>query len=244
MNTFMIRFSKKFENLSFYKKIFFCVSLIVFLYIFWSFVIDQSLAGFREDFSKQAKAVKSKIEETKLKINEASDIVKSNPKQGLSQQVDGAKKTSAELDKKIHDRTASMVSPKDMNSILEQVIKKSDGLIVLKMESLEKKILVQKKTEGAQGVNDQSDSLKNDSFQKGGAIEHSTEKGNLSIFEHGLSIELLGGYFETLDFLKSLEKRHLSVVWDEIDYDVVKYPQAKIKILMHTLSLDEDWIGV
>ncbi|MBP6103638.1 MAG: hypothetical protein KA508_01005 [Gammaproteobacteria bacterium] len=218
--------------------------MVVFLYIFWSFIIDQSFVGFREDFSKQSKALKSKIEETKLKINEASDIVKSNPKQGLSQQVDGAKKTSAELDKKIHDRTARMVSPKDMNSILEQVIQKSDGLIVLKMESLGKKILVQKKTEGTQSGNGQSDSLKNDSFQKDDTIGRSTQKGNLSIFEHGLSIELSGGYFETLDFLKSLEKRHLSVVWDEIDYDVVKYPQAEIKIVMHTLSLDEDWIGV
>lgn len=235
-----LKLSRKFEFLLFYQKIMVCAALLVGLYFFWNVLINQSLTAFRGGFVERSRVLQGEIEEMKHKINAAADTVKNNPQQGLSQQMIDAKKTSEELDKKIHDKTVSMVSPKDMNNILAQVIKKSEDLSVLRIQSLEKKLLVQiKKSDGAQ-----SDGAKNEPPKNEKSPDNAVSKNNLSVFEHGISLEMSGGYFETLNFLKELEKHHLSVVWDAIDYEVIKYPKASIKIVMHTLSLDEDFIGV
>ncbi len=245
MSGLTLKLSRKFEFLLFHQKIMVCVALLVGLYVFWNVLINESLTAFRGGFVEKSRVLKDEITEMKAKINTASDTVKNNPQQGLSQQMIDAKKTGDELDKKIHDRTVSMVSPKDMNNILAQVIQKSEGLLVLKIQSMEKKLLVQiKKSDGAQSDNAKNDGTKSTPLKDDKAPANAVSKNNLSVFEHGISLEMSGGYFDTLHFLKELEKHHLSVVWDAIDYEVVKYPKASIKIMMHTLGLDEDFIGV
>ena len=245
MNSLTLKLSRKFEFLLFYQKIIVCAGLLIGLYVFWNVLINESLTALRGGFLEKSIALRDEIAETKTKISAASDTVKNNPQQGLSQQMIDAKKTSDELDKKIHDKTISMVSPKDMNNILAQVIQKSEGLLVLKIQSIEKKLMVQiKKSDGSQSGDTKRDGTKNQTPADDKAKSNTVSKDNLSVFEHGISLEMSGGYFETLNFLKALEKHHLSVVWDAVDYEVVKYPKASIKIVMHTLSLDEDFIGV
>ena len=245
MNGLTLKLSKKFEFLLFHQKIMVCAALLVGLYFFWNVLINQSVTVFRGGFVEKSRVLKGEIEEMKHKISAATDSVKNNPQQGLSQQMIDAKKTSEELDKKIHEKTVSMVSPKDMNAILAQVIQKSEGLSVLKIQSLEKKLLVHiKKSDGVKSDDAKNGDTKRKPPSNDKSPEESVLNNNLSVFEHGISLEMSGGYFETLNFLKELEKHHLSVVWDAIDYEVVKYPKASIKIVMHTLSLDEDFIGV
>jgi MSHA biogenesis protein MshJ len=221
MNMMVVKLSKKFERLSIQVRLMVTVLCVVSFYLFWNSVVDQMLVKSRDDSILKTKSLKEKAEEITKKISEASEVVKSNPNLELSKRVEDAKKASVLLDQAIHDKTIKMVSPQDMNRILEYMVQQAEGLTLVKMDSLPVKALLQK--------------TKNN---------ENPEKTNMNIFEHGLSMELLGGYFETLDFLKELEKRRLNVVWDEISYEVQKYPVASVKILMHTLSLDEGWIGV
>ncbi len=244
MSALKAKLARRFEKLPFTQKILSCIMLVVVLYMAWGVVIDQSLSIATESSLESARGLKEKIAEIKSQINLASEAIKSNPRQGLKEQVEVATKEGVLLDKKIHDKTTGMVSPKDMNKVLQQVIQQSQGLTVTKMESLERKILVQaKKTDDTKTDGSEKSSTRDDA-QKNTDKTVGSSKNNNTIFEHGLLLEMSGGYFETLDFLNALEKRHLNVVWDEITYTVTKYPNATIKIIVHTLSLDEDWIGV
>jgi len=66
----------------------------------------------------------------------------------------------------------------------------------------------------------------------------------MNIFQHFISMEIAGGYFDVLAFMKDIESRKLNIMWDEINYEVQTYPVANVKIIIHTLSLDEGLLGV
>ncbi len=232
---------RKFQMLSFNQKIVVCLLLVVVFYILWGFLIDETIASFRLNFERESRSLRAGLSDIQGKLDAASEIVKKNPREGLIQEMNEAKKRSDELDGKIHERTIHMISPKEMNKILNEIIQKSKNLQVFNIQSLTHDPLAELKN---------SDNTQDAAASKAGAEKAQPPKnveGNKNgptIFQHTILIELLGGYFETLNFLKALEKNHLNVVWDQIDYTVTQYPMANIKIMVHTLNLDKDWIGV
>ncbi len=52
-----------------------------------------------------------------------------------------------------------------------------------------------------------------------------------------------GTYFDVIHYLEQLEKV-TGFSWEQLDYKVVGYPNAEVKIKLHTISLSEGWIGV
>jgi MSHA biogenesis protein MshJ len=65
-----------------------------------------------------------------------------------------------------------------------------------------------------------------------------------AIYQHGLVIELEGGYFSTLRYLKALESLPWQLSWSSLDYKVKDYPLAHITLIIHTLGLTEGALGV
>jgi len=64
------------------------------------------------------------------------------------------------------------------------------------------------------------------------------------IYKHGMRIVFEGDYFKTLKYLQALETMPWRLYWDNVEYHVTEYPKASVAITVHTLSLDEGWIGV
>jgi len=58
-------------------------------------------------------------------------------------------------------------------------------------------------------------------------------------YQHILQLELQNDYFNTIDYLKSLEKISRYVYWDSMDYKVLQYPRADVVIKFHVLSLQK-----
>lgn len=49
-----------------------------------------------------------------------------------------------------------------------------------------------------------------------------------NIYQQKLDLTVLGGYFDTIQFLQQLETRLPNLHWDQLTYQVVNYPTAKI----------------
>jgi len=64
------------------------------------------------------------------------------------------------------------------------------------------------------------------------------------IYRHGLSITLSGSYFNTLNYLKSLESSPWRFNWEAINYQVKQYPEAETTLRIYTLSFEENWLGL
>ena len=64
------------------------------------------------------------------------------------------------------------------------------------------------------------------------------------VYKHRLVIEMEGTFSGTVDYLESLESLPWQLYWDEIDYQVARYPLARVKILLYSLGPEEGWVGV
>ncbi|GAB4303390.1 MAG: type II secretion system protein GspM [Thiohalomonadaceae bacterium] len=124
----------------------------------------------------------------------------------------------AVLDKQIGGAVQGLIAPQQMARVLEEVIRRQAGLRLQRIESLPARPLVEP-VEGEAVV-------------------------NAGIWRHGVRLEFTGDYKSALAYVRALQTLPWTLYWDELEIAMDKYPQARITIVVHTLSLNEGWIGV
>lgn len=124
----------------------------------------------------------------------------------------------AALDGQIGGAVQGLIAPQQMARVLEEVILRQSGLTLLRIESLAAQPLIE------------------------------TPQGepplNAGIWRHGVRLEFKGNYQAALAYVRELQALPWTLYWDELEIAMDKYPQASITIVVHTLSLNEGWIGV
>ena len=115
-----------------------------------------------------------------------------------------------------------LIKPAQMAKVLEAVLTRQTDLKLYRVANLPTEDLLT--TKNAQGKSAKS-----------------TKAG---VYKHGLQIEFRGSYLSTLAYLKALNDLPWDFYWDELALNVQEYPESHITITVHTLSLEEGWIGV
>lgn len=133
----------------------------------------------------------------------------------LQQQLDAQ---LASLNQEIAGKVQGLIAPQQMAKVLEAVLEHQSGLKLLHVENLPSEPLVQP--------------------PKG------KENTHVGIYKHGVKLELEGDYMSALAYLRALQALPWVLYWDQLKITTDKYPRAHIVIVVHTLSLDEGWIGV
>ncbi len=122
--------------------------------------------------------------------------------------------------------TVEFIRPHQMAGVLRDMLGVDGKLTLLKLESL--------------GVQPLFPPPENENEQEAAAEKYEQP----GIFKHGMRVSFEGDYFATLQYLQALEGMPWRFYWDELDYRVTDYPRARVSITIHTLSLEEGWIGV
>jgi len=113
------------------------------------------------------------------------------------------------------------VDPERMPALLEDVIRRHEGLTLRRIESLPAEPLnVAETPPGAEPVEP------------------------LWIYRHPLRLEFEGAYFEVLAYLDELERGPWQFGWRELRYEVHEHPIARVTLEIETLSREKNWIGV
>ncbi len=119
----------------------------------------------------------------------------------------------------IHVFTSDLVDPRQMRAVLEDLIRRQKGLRLVSMSSLPVEALA---------------------TSEGGAAE----SGEPQLYRHGLVLVMEGSYLDCMTYLRSVEALPWQLYWARLELESDEYPMNRILIELHTLSLDEDWIGV
>ena len=133
----------------------------------------------------------------------------------LQQQLE---KQLAQLDQQIGDTVHGLITPREMIKVLEQVLQHQGRLKLVHIESLPAKPLIDPPKDQPQA--------------------------DVGIYKHGLRLEFEGDYLSTLEYLRQIEALPWVLYWDDLELTTDKYPKARIVVIVHTLSLEEGWIGV
>ena len=70
-----------------------------------------------------------------------------------------------------------------------------------------------------------------------------TETFTPMLFKHPLTVEFTGNYPKIVEFLKRIEALDWQLIWDDFSIVMEDYPIARARVVLHTLSLDEGWVG-
>ena len=122
----------------------------------------------------------------------------------------------------------NLVSPNGMTQMLTSVLDNQEGLTLIKVENVEPRALTDALMP-ARVDNAASSAIQSIGFQ---------------VFRHGLVLEFQGNYFSTLRYLLFLEAMDESFFWDSFQFEQTLWPDARVRLELHTLSSEEGFIGV
>ncbi|GEM_PF-486518 len=129
----------------------------------------------------------------------------------------------AHVNREIAAEIAELVPPEAIVSVLEEMLQPFSDLELVRVTS-------------------------DDPHRVGSGALHEADAAVLdatnSLYLHGLRLEIEGDFASTLEYLESIEDSPWHLLWDRFEYRVGDYPNARITIELHTISEQEEWIGV
>jgi MSHA biogenesis protein MshJ len=114
-------------------------------------------------------------------------------------------------------KTADLIEPRMMASVLETVLEKFERLEFVGVESLTPEPLVK--------------------------LEGGAAPAAAGAFRHGMRIRFAGSYLDMLAYLEALEALPYGFFWESVDYEVGEFPDGEGSVVVYTLSRYSDWIG-
>ena len=129
----------------------------------------------------------------------------------------------------IESLAGNLVSPNGMTQMLTGVLDSQEGLTLVKVENIAPVALTDGLPVSVTGASDRAATVRSIGFQ---------------VFRHGLILEFQGDYFSTLRYLMFLEKMGQSFFWDSFEFEQTLWPEARVRLELHTLSSEEGFIGV
>lgn len=122
------------------------------------------------------------------------------------------------VDEVLAERTLRVISPRQMVTVLREVLGDTTGLSLVALRNLDSEPVLS---------------------------ESATGDGSAPrVFRHRIELVVRGEYFALLEYLERLEGLDWQLQWDALAIETVDYPLAEATLELSTLSLAEDWIGV
>lgn len=121
-------------------------------------------------------------------------------------------------DQELEELTTGLINPTEMVALLREMLAEHEGITLVSVSH-------QPAEPVALGGDD-------------------TDSDNAGLYSHPVSVTVEGSFHELLDYLGDLEALDERLGWRSLDYQVSDWPDARVQIRLHTLSLHEEWLGV
>jgi len=186
------------------------VSLLVIYFIYWM-ALSLPVSSKVKKVKLQKAAVMKQISELSTKISQLRiEILRS--KTEASEKKTEEDKTP-ELNKYLELFEQKNVTSTQIADTLRNLINRENGLELLDLQNSAERAL----------------------FLGGKRIVYD----NHQFYQRGFEIKLRGDFFSTMDYLQKLERSQKQLYWNDIDYQVMQYPEAEVVIRVHTISREE-----
>ena len=205
---------ERFNGLTAREKTIFFSTLLIVVWGAWDAYIYQPIKTKQEQLTNELNTINIQLSAQRQAATQIEALGKIDPDQANKHKLTEVKLELQKLKQQLDIGDKKFVPAGLMAEVLRDMLKQNTGLKLIRLETLP--------------VTTLSESSQQQSW----------------VYRHGLSITLSGNYFNTLNYLKSLESLPWRFNWDSIDYQVIEYPVAKTTINVYTLSFEENWLGL
>ncbi len=178
------------------------------------------------DITRRGAAVNAEITTTRTDIGRLNTAIANvahargdDPDAVLRAQIDAARRDIARIDNALAERAGQVIPPGEMADVLQEILQRQQRLKLVSMTSLPPEALLTADEEREAGLNG-------------------------SIYRHGLEFEIEGRYLDVLGYLRELESLQWQFSWDALELESIEYPVNRVRIRVHSLNLEEGWLGV
>jgi len=209
------------DGLSLRERLFVFAALIVVVGGLW----EATLAGPLEARENVARANIAAVQERLATLDEAIAVAASGLNGGMTDEADrleALRQVFAEREESLRMVTSDLIDPAQMRTVMEDLLQRQRGLELIRASNLAVETVVDASPDMDPNVAAQMPKL----------------------YRHGLALELEGSYLGCLEYLQKVEALPWQIYWSRLDLETIEYPRIRISIELHTLSLDEEWIGV
>jgi len=205
---------ERFNGLTAREKTIFFSTLLIVVWGAWDAYIYQPIKTKQEQLTNELNTTNIQLSAQQQAATQIEALGKIDPDQANKHKLTEVKLELQKLKQQLDIGDKKFVPAGLMAEVLRNMLKQNTGLKLIRLETLP--------------VTTLSESSQQQSW----------------VYRHGLSITLSGNYFNTLNYLKSLESLPWRFNWDSIDYQVMEYTVAKTTINVYTLSFEENWLGL
>lgn len=124
-------------------------------------------------------------------------------------------------DQQLEELTTGLISPPEMVALLKRMLAQHDGVSL----------------EGVSHQAPQPVAIEGDG-------NDADDDGGTGLYAHQVEVTVHGGFHDVLSYLRDLEGMDERLGWRSLDYQTMEWPEARVRIRLHTLSLHEEWLGV
>lgn len=216
----------RFESFSVRERALISLAVFAVLFLLWDTFLMSPEEMHQKQMIGKMHSTNNKIAQLSTDLNTMTEVKRGGDDSQVRARIEEVKRLLASLEKQEQEMTVEFIRPQQMAGVLKDMLASEGKLVLRSLESLGASPLFP--PEPNQG-------------QAQGNLPRATSP---TVYKHGMRVVFEGDYFSTKDFLHSLESMPWRFFWDNVEYQVIKYPRARVTITIHTLSLETGWIGV
>ncbi|WP_394560380.1 MSHA biogenesis protein MshJ [Aquipseudomonas alcaligenes] len=206
----------------------YCVGLAL-LGMCYLLLIGDPLSSAVASRESAAKLAEGRAAEAEAGLSELDAKLKADPNIPYRSALLVASATREDLIRQVDTGTSELVTPEKMKAVLESLLKAQQGLSLMGMQSFSEPVQLPQENQPASTTAVEKPAL-----------------AEVTLYRHGLVLELEGGYFDLLHYLEAVQSSGWKLNWDSLDYEVGEAgpSRAKISLKLFTLSRKAGWVGV
>lgn len=212
---------KKVNKMGMRERILVLFTSLAIVYFTWDSMVYSSLFSSKEEKSNTATSIRNKITSMQTQLDKLSAAIKIDPTQSLKNNVTKLISDNNALEDEIIKLMSQLIPAKEMANLLGKVLAADKNIKIIDIKNIKEVPLF---------------------VDKNAKEKEASEK--FQVYKHGLEIEFEANYFDTIQFLQTIENLQWKLLWSEFSYSVTKHPIAQVKVLINTLSSEQSWIGI
>ncbi len=182
----------------------------------------------------RARLAALKAQEAELEARLAVD-----PDAGVKARLGTLRHELGQADTRLAAAVARFISATEMSRVLRALVTRTGGLRLEGLRSLPPSRI----DTGAVAAKDAPGGGAREAG-KASADAARPSEARTQVWKRGVELQLRGDYGALLAYLRAVEQLPWQLNWDLLSVRSEHYPEAEFILRLHTLSLEEDWIGV
>ncbi|MEQ8857030.1 MAG: hypothetical protein RIC56_00145 [Pseudomonadales bacterium] len=225
MGSHVHRLVARYRTLSVRERALVALTLLAVTWAVWTMTLGSYLDQTHTRLDGAVRSAGDRIDVALADRARLQEALATDPDERLERERDRLDAKLRQMNDALGGMLDRFVDPVRMPSLLEDVIRKHQGLTLTRIQSLPAEPM----------------DLSGPALDE---VDATAERSPVWIYRHPMRLEFEGRYFDVLAYLDELERGPWQFGWRLLNYEVRDYPVAKVTLEIETLSREKNWIGV